>query len=193
MESQTSQLRYWKGGYLRMDIIIRQETEKDCRLSEKVVEKAFENEEHSDHREQFLVAKLRKSDVFIPELSLIAEINKKIVGHSLMTKLIIKDGEKEYESLALAPVSVLPEYQNKGIGTGLIEESLKLAEEMGFKSVIVLGHDRYYPRFGFKPANTWGIKAPFDVPDESFMALELEKGSLDNIKGTVAYCKEFFE
>lgn len=129
-----------------MNIIIRQETEKDYNLTEKVIEKAFKNGEHSDHREQFLVAKLRKNDVFVPELSLVAEINEEIVGHIMLTKLFIKDSEKEYESLALAPVSVLPEYQNKGIGSKLIHQSLKISKEMRFKSVIVLGHDKYYPR-----------------------------------------------
>lgn len=64
---------------------------------------------------------------------------------------------------------------------------------MGFKSVIVLGHAKYYPRFGFKPASIWGIKAPFDVPDESFMALKLQSCSLDGVKGTMIYPKEFFE
>jgi predicted N-acetyltransferase YhbS len=175
-----------------MNIIIRQETENDYEVSETVVEKAFKNAEHSDHREQFLVAKLRKGDVFVPELSLVAEINAEIVGHIMLTKLLVKDGEKKYESLALAPISVLPEYQNKGIGSKLILQGLKIAKEMGFKSVIVLGHDKYYPRFGFRSASKWGIKAPFDVPDESFMALELENGGLDGIAGTVVYSKEFF-
>lgn len=176
-----------------MNILIRQETQKDYRFSETVVEKAFKNEEHSDHREQFLVSKLRKSGVFVPELCLVAEINGEIVGHIMLTKLLIKDDEKKYESLALAPVSVLPEYQNEGIGSKLILQGLKNSKEMGFKSVIVLGHDKYYPRFGFMPASKWGIKAPFDVPDEAFMAMELEDGGLDSIKGTVVYSKEFFE
>lgn len=176
-----------------MDINIRQETEKDYKLSEAVVEKAFENAEQSDHKEQILVDKLRRSDAFIPELSLVAEYNKEIVGHIMLTKLFIKNEDDIYESLALAPVSVLPEYQNKGIGSKLINQSLKIAKELGYKSVIVLGHDKYYPRFGFKPASIWGIKAQFDVPDEAFMALELEAGSLEDVTGSVVYSKEFFE
>ncbi len=75
----------------------------------------------------------------------------------------------------------------------MIRESLKLAKKMDFPSVIVLGHANYYPRFGFKPAGRWGIHAPFDVPDESFMALELREGSLDGVSGTVVYSKAFFE
>jgi predicted N-acetyltransferase YhbS len=176
-----------------MNIVIRQETEKDYEITETVVETAFKNEDHSDHKEQFLVAKLRKSNVFVPELTLVAETNEEIVGHIMLTKLLIKDGEMEYESLAMAPVSVIPEYQNRGIGSQLIRQSIKKSKEMGFNSVIVLGHEKYYPRFGFRPASKWEIKAPFEIPDKSFMALELEVGSLDGVKGTVVYGKEFFE
>ena len=176
-----------------MNISIRQEKEKDYEVSEKIVERAFKNAEHTDHKEHLLVAKLRKSDAFIPELSLVAEFDGEIVGHIMLTKLLIENEESKYDSLALAPVSVLPEHQNKGIGSKLISKSLKIAKEIGFKSVIVLGHDKYYPRFGFKPASTWGIKAPFDVPNEVFMALELENGNLEDNSGTVVYSKEFSE
>lgn len=176
-----------------MNIIIRQETERDYKISEFIVEKAFKNAEYSDHKEQFLVRRLRRSEEFIPELSLVAEFDGEIVGHIMLTKLRIKNDENEYESLALAPVSVLPQHQDKGIGSKLIIESLKIAKEIGFKSVIVLGHDKYYPRFGFKSANIGGIKPPFDVPNESFMALELENDSLLDVTGTVTYPKEFFE
>jgi len=176
-----------------MNIDIRQETEKDYKISEFVVERAFKDEKYSDHKEHFLVARLRKSDGFIPELSLVAVLGEEIIAHIMLTNIFIENGEKKYESLALAPVSVLPEYQNKGIGSKIIIESLRIAKEIGFKSVIVLGHDKYYPKFGFKPASIWGIKAPFDVSDEFFMALELENGSLSGVTGTVVYGKEFFE
>jgi predicted N-acetyltransferase YhbS len=62
---------------------------------------------------------------------------------------------------------------------------------LGYQSVIVLGHEDYYPKFGFEPAEKWNIKAPFDVPSNVFMAIELVKGSLENISGTVIYPKEF--
>lgn len=176
-----------------MDIAIRQETKEDYRSTEAVVEKAFKDAENSDHNEQILVEKLRRSDAFIPELSLVAELNEEIIGHIMLTKLFIENEGDIYESLALAPVSVLPQYQNKGIGSKLINQSLKIAKRFGYKSVIVLGHEKYYPRFGFKCASIWGIKAPFDVPDEAFMALELEAGSLDGVTGSVVYSKEFFE
>ena len=136
---------------------------------------------------------MRQSDAFVPELSLVAELDGKIVGHIMLTKPFIKNGENKEISLALAPISILPQFQNEGIGSKLITASLKRAKELGFKSVIVLGHDKYYPRFGFKPASIWNIRVPFDVPDQSFMALELESGSLFGVTGTVIYPKEFFE
>lgn len=72
-----------------------------------------------------------------------------------------------------------------------MKEGLKAASELGYKSVIVLGHEKYYPRVGILPASKWGIKAPFDVPDEAFMAIELEEDALKNAAGTVEYPQEF--
>ncbi len=180
-------------GREQMTIRIRQETERDYSSTEDVIERAFEHAEYSDHTEHLLVANLRRSDVFVPELSLVAEDKGKIVGHIMLTRLIIKDGEEEHESLTLAPVSVLPQHQHKGIGSALIRKSIEIARDLGFRSVIVLGYDTYYPRFGFKPAHLWGIKTPFDVSKEAFMALELMDGSLDQVKGTVVYPKVFYE
>jgi len=141
-----------------LNMRVRQETENDYKLSEYVVEQAFKNAKYTDHKEQFLVAKLRNSDAFVPELSLIAELDGQIVGHIMLTKILIKNGEKEEASIALAPVLVLPQHQNKGIGSKLIIESMEIAKKLGFKSVIVLGHDKYYPRFGFKSTSIWDIK-----------------------------------
>lgn len=176
-----------------MKLLIRQEKENDYKNSEIVVKEAFRNAKYTDNTEHILVAKLRLSENFIPELSLVAEQDKKIIGHLMFTKLIIDDEGHNYNSLALAPVSVLPEYQNMGVGDKLIRKGLLIAKERGYKSVIVLGHKDYYPRFGFKPASRWEIRAPFEVEDEAFMALELVVGELNKIRGTVIYSKEFME
>jgi predicted N-acetyltransferase YhbS len=138
-----------------------------------------------------LILRLRGTKKFIPELSLVAEIDSRIVGHILFYPIEIKSDDRVFPSLALAPMAVLPEYRKQGIGSKLIEEGLKRARRLGFKSVIVLGHAAYYPRFGFEPASRWGIRPPFEVPDDVFMALELVRDGLKNIKGTVEYPKEF--
>lgn len=176
-----------------MNINVRKEVEKDYKVCEQIIDKAFEKEIHSDHREKHLVAKLRKSDVFIPELSLVAEVDNNVVGHIMYTKIIIKNDRKSDISLALAPISVLPKYQRKGIGSKLINESLEIAKKLGYQSVIVLGHTEFYPKFGFVPASKWNIKCPCEVLDEYFMALELQRGALNDVSGTVIYSKEFFE
>lgn len=176
-----------------MNIVIRQEQKKEYKEVELVVEKAFLEAEMSDHTEHELVNRLRMSEEFIEELSLVALESDKLVGHILLTKIKISDEEKSTDSLALAPVAILPEYQNRGIGKALIEAALKKATDLGYQSVIVLGHETYYPKFGFRPTSKWGIKAPFEVPEEAFMGLELVEGALEGVRGTVVYSKAFFE
>lgn len=176
-----------------MELTIRKENSEDFKTVFNLIKKAFEKEQMSDHMEQFLVERLRKSSAFVPELSLVAETENKIVGHILLTKLKIKNGQNEFNSLALAPVSVLPEYQQNGIGGALIQEAHKKAKELGFHSVILLGHEKYYPKFGYKQADQFGIELPFDVPKENCMAIELIENGLKNVNGTVEYPKEFNE
>lgn len=175
-----------------MDVNIRTEAEKDFKVVFELVKNAFKNEEYSDHQEHYLVERLRDSDAFVPELSLVAEINKEIVGYILLTKIKIIDvNVNSYDSLALAPVAVLPKFQSKGIGRKLIEMAHKKAKDLGFSSVILLGHENYYPRFGYKQAKEFGIKLPFDVPDANCMVIELMENGLQNVEGTVKYPKEF--
>ncbi|MAD96085.1 MAG: GNAT family N-acetyltransferase [Flavobacteriaceae bacterium] len=172
---------------------IRQETKRDHREVFNVIEKAFKEAEFTDHTEHFLVERLRKSDAFIPGLSLVAEDKGRIVGHILLTKIKIKNRSTEFDSLALAPVSVLPEFQGKGIGGKLILESHKRAKELGHKSIVLLGHENYYPRFGYKQADMYGIELPFEVPKENCMVIELVENGLKGVHGMVEYPKEFYE
>lgn len=172
------------------NLSIRKETPQDYALVEQLIEIAFQNEQHSDHKEHFLVKKLRKSEAFIPELSIVVQIEDKIVGHILLTKITI---DNQWSSLALAPVSVLPEFQGQGIGGRLIKEAHKLAKDLGYGSVILLGHNDYYPRFGYKQLSQFGIKLPFEVPLEVCMAIELIPNSLKEVSGTVCYAQEFYQ
>ncbi|MEQ8426119.1 MAG: N-acetyltransferase, partial [Cyclobacteriaceae bacterium] len=121
------------------NLLIRKEEPADYPAVFDLVAKAFEREELSDHREQFLVERLRKSAAFIPELSMVAEHEGKIVGYILLTKIIIENGSESYDSLALAPVAVLPEFHGRGVGGRLIIEAHKIASDLGHKSVVLLG------------------------------------------------------
>ena len=165
---------------------IRQESQKDYEEVYRVVKTAFKMAEHSDGNEQDLVVALRNSDSFIPELSLIAVKEDKIIGYILFTKIKIGN----YEELALAPLAVLPEYQKQGIGSMLIEQGHKIAKKLGYHYSIVLGSENYYPKFGYIPAIQCGIQAPFEVPNENFMAVKLNNTDTE-IKGIVQYAKEF--
>ncbi|MDX5418987.1 MAG: N-acetyltransferase [Hymenobacteraceae bacterium] len=176
-----------------MPIHIRQEQPADYPAVFSLIEKAFSEEPMSDHTEQFMVDRMRKSAAFIPELSLVALDGDKVVGHILLTRLKITRGELEFDSLSLAPVAVLPAYQHQGIGGMLIKKAHEIARQLGHKSVILVGHETYYPRFGYKPASTFGIKFPFEAPDENCMAVELIKDGLTGVSGTVVYPEGFFE
>lgn len=171
-----------------MNLTLRREKASDFHGIYLVHQAAFRQE-----AEGRLVEKLRKNKAYIPELSLVAIQDNLVVGHIIFSKIKITGGQKDYESLTLAPLGVLPEFQNKGIGSLLVREGLKKARELGYRSVIVLGHKDFYPRFGFVPASRWGIESPYEVPDEAFMAIELVPGGLDGISGKVKYDEAFEE
>ncbi len=171
-----------------MNITIRQELKQDHARIKKINECAFEQED-----EGRLVNKLRKKAQFILELSLVAEADKMVVGHILLYPVKIISVHQKHTTLSLGPMAVLPEYQKKGIGRKLIKEGLKRAKDFGFRSVIVVGHPEYYPKFGFTKASRWNIKIPFEVPDEVFMALEIVEGELQDKSGIIEYPAEFME
>jgi len=179
---------------MNQTITIRKEESFDHNWVIELTEKAFETLEISDHNEGKLVDKLRKAPTFIEELSLVAEHNGQVVGHILFTPIIIDNGDQQFQSLVLAPVSVLPEFQKMGIGGQLIRGGHQKAKELGFQSAILLGHPEYYPRFGYRPASTWGIKTHYELPsDDVFMAVELTEGALSNVSGMVIFPPEFGE
>ncbi|WP_114570113.1 GNAT family N-acetyltransferase [Exiguobacterium flavidum] len=135
-----------------------------------------------------LVEAIRESDGYIAEFSLVAVSEQgEIAGHGMLSRITI-DG---IPSLALAPVGVKPAWQRKGIGGELIRRMIEAATEAGEQHIIVLGHDSYYPQFGFERADRYGIIPPFPVLPEVFMVLALERGALKGVSGTVEYPESF--
>lgn len=133
---------------------IRPEVPADYQAISRVNELAFEQP-----NEGKLIEKLRINPDFVPELSLVAEVDGKVVGYILFFPIKIKTAAgKEKETLSLAPVAVLPGFQKKGIGSELITQGLQTCMRRGYHSVTVLGHPEYYPKFGFKKADKWRIK-----------------------------------
>ncbi len=166
--------------------MIRQAELKDHNEIYSLVKAAFESAEHADGNEQDLVNALRMGDSFIPELSLVYEQDSKLVGHILFTKANVGNTPV----LALAPLSVLPEYQRQGIGLTLIKAGHKIAKNLGYEYSVVLGSETYYPKAGYAPADTFNILPPFDVPRENFMACKLRENATA-IHGTMQYATEF--
>ena len=168
------------------EMVIRRENESDYESIYDVVKTAFESADHADGNEQDLVNALRNGDSYISELSLVVEIDGIIVGHVMFTKALVGD----MSVLALAPLSVIPEFQRKGVGTALITEGHRIAADLCFAYSVVLGSENYYPKFGYVPADTIGIQAPFDVPRENFMAYKLRKDAPEAC-GVMRYAGEF--
>jgi putative acetyltransferase len=138
-----------------------------------------------------LIEKIRTSQNYIPELSLVAEIEGKIVGHILFSYINLLF-EEELQVLSLAPMAVYPQFQKQGIGSNLVKIGLEIADNKGEKMVIVLGHPDFYPRFGFQPAVNYQIESPFSVPDDVFMVKTLANYQ-ERYRGKVVYPPAFLD
>lgn len=165
-------------------ITIRAESAEHHAAIRRVVELAF-----GEPNEAELVDALRKHAH--PHISLVALIDSEVVGHILFSPVSIESEGDAFAAMGLAPMAVLPDYQNKGIGTELVWAGLRECKLLGHEVVVVLGHPEYYPRFGFVPAAKKGIRSEYDVPDEVFMVAELTPGALRGRKGLVKYHSEF--
>jgi Predicted acetyltransferase len=165
-------------------ILIRTEQPEDIAAIRRVNERAFNSPAEAD-----LVDRLREHGKVT--LSLVAVHETQIVGHILFSPVVIESTQQSIPAIGLAPMAVLPELQNQGIGSLLVKAGLDECRRSGHQIVVVLGHPEYYPRFGFAPASRYGIRSEYDVPDEVFMAMELQDGALIACAGTVKYQPEF--
>jgi len=166
-------------------MIIRQELAKDFEEIYELVKIAFQTAKVSNSKEQDFVNQLRSSNGYIPELALVAGEDDKLVGHIMLTKTYIVNGNSKFETLLLAPLSVVLEYRNKGIGAQLINESFRLAQDMGYTSIFLVGDPAYYHRFGFKSSVHFGITQIHNIPEENVMGCELIPTALRGISGII--------
>ena len=143
---------------------------------------AFGRDEEAD-----LALALMRDESFVPDCSLAAEDDTgRFLGHVLLSRAWLEDDDGSRQPLlCLAPLAVVPDAQRSGIGTALVREAIERAQSDGELAMIVLGHPSYYPRFGFTEALPLGICAPYDVPTEAWMVLELTPQALDGAQGTV--------
>jgi putative acetyltransferase len=163
---------------------IRAESSEDHAAIRRVIELAFGQSSEAD-----LVDALRTDAR--PHISLVAERDGEVVGHIFFSPVSIESSEGSFTAMGLAPMAVLPDYQNKGIGSELVRAGLRECQRIGHEVIVVLGHSHYYPRFGFIPASKKGIRSEYDVPDDVFMVAELTPGALGGRKGLVKYHPAF--
>ena len=166
-------------------ITVRTETPEDIRAIDVVHISAFGGEAEAQ-----LVSALRESSSYNRELSLVAELSGRIVGHVLLTRVPVRRGGREMHVLALGPMSVVPSQSHRGIGSELIQASLGLAREKGYGSIVVLGHPEFYKRFGFVPAKDLQITCNLPAPGDALTVMELEPGNLAG-GGHVEYPEPF--
>jgi putative acetyltransferase len=163
-------------------LIIRNEQPRDRDQIRTVTESAFGRADEAD-----LIDRLRAEGVVL--LSLVAELHGQIVGHILFSRMTVETAEGPVAAVSLAPMAVLPGHQRRQIGSQLVRHGLAHLTEQGERIVLVLGHEHYYPRFGFSSAKARSLANPF--PPEAFMALELSEGVLAAIEGSVRYPAAF--
>lgn len=123
-----------------------------------------------------------------PILSLVVTADDDVVGHILFTSAGIKHSQRKISSAILAPLSVAPEYQNRGIGGRLIKEGLRQLKAAGVELVFVLGHPGYYPKWGFTAAGIKGFDAPYPIPPDNssaWMVQALHPGIIGSVCGQV--------
>lgn len=168
---------------MKSEVLIRPETDGDRHAVWTVNRIAFESDS-----EPTLVDALRDSG--FAAVSLVAEIESEVVGHILFGPLTIITETAKINAASLAPMAVLPNHQRQGIGSKLVEAGLAACREQGYRIAVVLGHSKFYPRFGFKADLAGPLQNPFGN-GEAWMAMELVPGALKGIKGRVEYPAPF--
>jgi len=165
-----------------VNLTIRNEKQEDCRTVEELVREAFWNLYVPGCNEHYMLHNLRMSDDLIPELGFVAEKEGQIVGQIAYSRGIVKGkGADDKEVITFGPVSVLPAFQKRGIGSALIIHTINLARDMGYPAICIYGDPRYYSRFGFRCAEKYDIKTADDKFAVALQALELKQGVLNNI------------
>ncbi len=166
-------------------ILIRNEAPQDTLAIDTLHRECFGRPNEAD-----LVTALRGTNFFSKELSFVATNDDEIVGHILFTRIVIKDAQRTYPVLALAPIAVKPAYQNQGIAKQLITEGMRHARHAGHKAVITVGALPFFESFGFERAVTHQIIGPSHMSEDTFLVASLSNET-PLVQGTVYYPTEF--
>jgi putative acetyltransferase len=162
-------------------IEIREERPDDIAAVREVNKLAFGQDQESN-----IVDALRTNGAAL--LLLVATMDDRVVGHIMYSPVSVGD---MINGAALGPMAVLPEHQQQGIGSKLVEAGNRRLKDAGYPFIILVGHAEYYPRFGFRPASEYGIRCEWDVPDDVFMVLILDQPKMQGVSGLAKYRHEF--
>ncbi|MGI6084317.1 MAG: GNAT family N-acetyltransferase [Acetivibrionales bacterium] len=166
------------------NIKLRNETVSDYRRGEEITREAFWNHHVPGCDEHYLLHIMRNCDAFIRELDFVAEIDGNVLANIVYTKSkIIGDSGEYYDVITFGPLSVLPEYQGKGIGGMLIKHTMEIAKELGYRAILIYGDPGYYSKFGFVKAENYDIRTPDNMYAVPLQALELYPGALSDCAG----------
>ncbi|MBP1041000.1 N-acetyltransferase [Vagococcus sp. BWB3-3] len=172
-------------------MIVRTITQADYHEVDQLIRKAFTSSSYGYGNEAELVQKIRAEKHYQNELEVVAVEDQQILGHGLLSDVVIESKEVDRVGLVLAPLSVLPDCQQRGIGKLIMSELERRATELGYPYISILGHPTYYTRFGYTAAKNFGIVPPFEVPDEAFLIKPLTKDGLKNCEGILRYSQAF--
>lgn len=167
-------------------MIIRETKDSDLKDVLFIEHEAFKSNKEADLTKEMLADPTAK-----PLLSLIAIIEDHPVGHILFTTAHISNNPNKVSISLLAPLAIISKYQKQGIGGKLIKKGLEILSKSGVDLVFVLGHPQYYPKHGFTPASTLGIKAPYPIPEEvadAWMVQALNPKVIGTVSGKVICC-----
>ena len=164
-----------------MLVEVREESPGDVEAVRDVNKRAF-----GQDQEGHIIDALRANGAAL--LSLVATLSGRVVGHIIYSPVSVSG---KVTGAGLGPMAVLPEHQRQGIGSKLIETGNRKLQDTGCPFIVVLGHAHYYPRFGFRPASSYGIKCEWEVPDEVFMVLVLHQAKMRAVSGLAKYRREF--
>ncbi len=184
---------------MRKDITIRPEEHKDYKDIIRLILRSFkEGTNYSDGTDIIaLVEEIRDSEYYIPELSFVAELDGKIVGHFLFSKFPLSQnrsggygGAEDTEIVMLAPVSVHADYFHMGVGSAMLKLGMEKVKECGYKGITVEGDFHFYNRVGFKTSSEYNIFPTSGYPLQEprcMMCRETYEGALTGVQGYVVY------
>jgi putative acetyltransferase len=166
-------------------VIVRAETPGDHDDIRRIVDEAF-----GDTITSTIVDGIRASHRFVPELSLIAVSEGQSLGHVISSYIDLVPGTRRV--LQVGPLAVVPSHQRQGIGTALMQETVRIADDRGEPMLLIEGSPKYYGRFGFTRADAVGIEPPPEARGPQFFMIRPLAAYDSTLRGRAVYPAETF-